>query len=323
MAVAEVDLGTTASVGIALTSGDDDDAESLLRAADLAMYLAKGSGKGRCAVFEPRMQTAAVTRMALTRDLRRALREERLELAYQPIVDLATGEVTAVEALARWNDPQRGPVPPSEFVSLAEETGDIRELGAWVLRTACAQLLDWSRRGASPDLAVCVNVSTRQLGPGVLLPVLDECLAAGVDPSRLVLEITETALASDSSAAERTLRAVRERGVVLAVDDFGTGYSSLGRLRSAPVSRLKVDRSFVHEIRGDGRDVPIVDAALAMAAGLGLHVVAEGVETPEQLDYLRLRGCPEAQGYLLSRPLPAEQVLPLLLGTRPWSAHLG
>jgi diguanylate cyclase (GGDEF)-like protein len=310
------DLGTSASVGIALASGDHSSADSLLRAADLAMYLAKERGKGRCAVFEQHLQTAAVRRMALTRDLRRALRRDGLSLAYQPIVDLATGQVTAVEALARWDDPLHGPVSPAEFVPLAEQTGEIDELGAWVLRSACRQLAEWDAAGVAPDLAMCVNVSSRQLERGTLLDVVDASLTDGLDPARLVLEITETALAQDGGTAERTLHQLHARGIGLAVDDFGTGYSSLSRLRSAPVSSIKVDRTFVHEIDERTLDLPLVDATLALAVGLGLGVVAEGVETPAQLDYLRRAGCPHAQGYLLARPGPAEDLLPLLLERR-------
>jgi diguanylate cyclase len=317
LTVAGADLGTSASIGIALTARAGDTAESLLSAADLAMYVAKQQGKGRCAVFEQQMQTAAVRRMGLTRDLRRALRGERLSLAFQPIVELATGRVTAVEALARWNDNVRGPVSPAEFVRLAEENGDIDLLGAWVLRTAARQLREWDAAGA-PALSMCVNVSPRQLERGSLLPLVDACLAEGLAASRLVLEITETGLMEDSAVAQQTLRDLRRRGVNLAVDDFGTGWSSLGRLRSAPVGRVKIDRSFVAEISDPGVDVPIVDAILALASGLGLGVVAEGVETPEQLDYLRRRGCAEAQGYLLARPLPADELLPALTGEAPW-----
>ena len=319
VSVDDVDVGTTASIGIALTTDVEPTADSLLRAADLAMYLAKERGKGRCARFERHMQAAAVQRLALIRDLRRAVRDDALTLAYQPVVDLRTGEVSSVEALLRWDDPARGPVPPGRFVPLAEETGDITEIGGWVLRRACRQLREWDEAGVPRSVAMSVNVSTRQLERAGLLAVLDECLADGVDPSRLVLEITETALAGDSAAAERTLEQVRRRGVEIAVDDFGTGYSSLSRLRSAPVSRLKIDKSFVAEI-GDGPSAPLVDATLAMAAGLRLGVVAEGVETAGQLRYLRALGCPEAQGFLLARPMPPAGVLPLLLGDRPWRA---
>jgi diguanylate cyclase (GGDEF)-like protein len=312
-------LMTTASVGVALSDRDDAGSADLLRAADLAMYLAKEQGKGGYAVFEPHLRTAAVERLDMTRELRRALVESGLHLAFQPVVDLGTGAMTGVEALVRWDHPQRGSIPPSDFVELAEQTGDIGALGAWVLRTACGQLLEWDAAGGDGTLGLCVNVSTRQLERPGLVETVDACLAAGLGAGRLVLEITETALSHDGVAATAALRRLRERGVTLAVDDFGTGYSSLGRLRSAPVTLLKVDRTFISEIDPSGRDVPIVDATLAMAAGLGLGVVAEGVETREQLEYLRRHGCPQAQGYLLSPPLTPAAVLALLRGPLPWA----
>jgi EAL domain-containing protein (putative c-di-GMP-specific phosphodiesterase class I)/GGDEF domain-containing protein len=212
---------------------------------------------------------------------------------------------------------------PSEFVALAEQTGDVVALGTWVLHEACAQLLRWDALAGDRSLVLSVNVSTRQLERPGLLEAVDACLASGVEVDRLVLEITETALVVDSATATRTLHELRLRGVRLAVDDFGTGYSSLARLRSAPVSRLKVDRAFVSEIGDDARgaphDVPVVDATLAMARGLGLGVVAEGVETLAQLDYLRRAQCPEAQGYLLAAPMAPADVVPLLRGQLPWA----
>lgn len=316
-------LTTTASAGIALGDGRDPDNGDLLRAADLAMYLAKQRGKGGYAVFEPHLRAAAVERLDMTRELRRALVEQGLHLAFQPVVDLSTGAMTAVEALVRWDSPHRGSVPSSEFIGLAEQTGDIGALGAWVLRTACEQLVAWDAAAGDGTLRLCVNVSTRQLERPGLLETVDACLAGGLAGSRLVLEITETALTHDSVAALATLRQLRERGVRLAVDDFGTGYSSLKRLRSAPVTLLKVDRTFVGEIGPGLADVPIVDATLAMARGLGLGVVAEGVETTAQLEYLRRRGCPEAQGHLLAEPLTPDAVLALLRGPPPWARLFG
>jgi diguanylate cyclase (GGDEF)-like protein len=316
------ELEVTASVGIAMGRARDETPEGLLKAADLAMYLAKERGHGRYAFFEPQLQEAALNRLGLLSDLRKAIRSDALSLAYQPIVDLGTGAMTGLEVLVRWEDPERGPVPPSEFIPLAEETGLILPLGEWVLREASAQLLLWDAEGGSPSLKLSINVSTRQLERGQLLTVLDECLAGGLAPHRLVLEITETALTLDTVAARETLDAIRERGVHLAVDDFGIGYSSLAMLRSAPVSRLKIDREFVSEIAAGDADVPIVDATMAMARGLGLAVVAEGVETSIQLAYLRDAGCPEAQGFLLARPMAAADVGPLVTGSRPWAEVL-
>ena len=311
-------LETSASIGITLSGSVTDAPEQLLRAADLAMYLAKQRGKGRCAQFEPHMQLAALDRLALESDLRKVVHDGGLSLAYQPIVSLVTGALAGVEALVRWTDPVRGPVSPVEFIPVAEESGLVVPLGAWVLKAACAQLASWLQAGA--DLTMSVNVSTRQLERSGLLEAVDECLAAGLEPGRLVLEITETALTGDAAVAAETLLALRERGVQVAVDDFGTGYSSLDRLRTAPIDRLKVDRSFIAEIHHLDDSAPVVDATLMLSRGFGLDAVAEGVETTVQLAYLTKAGCAYAQGFLLSRPLPAEQV-PVLSGdVLPWAA---
>ncbi len=317
-----VDVTPSVSVGIAL-SGDFADGNELLRGADLAMYQAKKRGKSGFAVFEPHMQLAAQERLSLENDLRRAIRNDDLFLAYQPIVDLATGALQGVEALARWRHPVRGPVSPAEFVPVAEETGLVVPLGEWVLRDAVAQMGAWDAQHREHPLSVSVNVSTRQLErPAELLAVLDDLLERGLDARRLVLEITETALSLDDGALLRALHALRQRGVRLAVDDFGTGYSSLGRLRAAPVHRIKIDRSFVSEISASGASAPIIDGTLAIARGLGLDVVAEGIETEEQLQHLRERGCTAGQGYLLARPLDPEGVSGLLSGEPPWASYL-
>jgi diguanylate cyclase (GGDEF)-like protein/PAS domain S-box-containing protein len=323
-AVAEIDgteLETTGSIGVASSSREQGSVTALLKAADLAMYLAKSQGKGRSARFEPHMQDVASERLALEADLRKAVRGNKLAVVYQPVVDLDTGKVNGVEALVRWTHFQRGPVSPAQFIPIAEEAGLIGEIGEFVLREASAQLLSWDAQGGDARLKVNVNVSTRQLERGALLPTLDDSLASGVDPARLVLEITETALTVDGAATTETLNAIRDRGVHLAVDDFGTGYSSLSRLRSAPVSWLKIDRSFVKEIADAHVDVPIVEATMAMARGLGLGIVAEGVETEEQLAYLRGNRCPEAQGFLFSPPVAPDKVLEFMTAVPPW-AHL-
>ncbi len=312
-------IEASGSVGIALSGSSTDAPEQLLRAADLAMYLAKGRGKGRYALFKPEMQRAALGRRALESDLREAVRNCALGLVYQPILDLSTGRLSGVEALVRWDDAQRGPVPPAEFIPVAEQTGLVVPLGAWVLEQACDQLLRWDRDGGDPALTMSVNISTRQLERPGLLEVVDACILAGLQPSRLILEITETALTGDAAAALTTLTDLRARGVRIAVDDFGIGYSSLDRLRSAPICRLKIDKVFVGEITGDGAHVPIVDATLTMGRGLWLDVVAEGVETAVQLDYLRSAGCPYAQGFLLARPMLAEDVPFRPLDPWPWA----
>ncbi|MCW2715807.1 MAG: GGDEF-domain containing protein [Frankiales bacterium] len=314
-------IEVSASIGIALSASSADAPEQLLRAADLAMYLAKSLGKGRYAVFKPEMQRAALGRRALESDLRDAVRQQLLGVVYQPILDLRTGLLSGVEALARWTDAERGPVPPSAFIPVAEQSGLVVPLGAWVVEQACEQLHLWDAAGGNPRLTMSVNVSTRQLERPGLLDVVDRCLATGLDPRRLILEITETALTGDAATALTTLIALRRRGVQVAVDDFGIGYSSLDRLRSAPICRLKIDKVFVGEINHHAAHVPIVDATLTMGRGLWLDVVAEGVETTEQLEYLREAQCPYAQGFLLARPLEAADV-PFRPGDPlPWARY--
>jgi diguanylate cyclase (GGDEF)-like protein len=319
--VAGTELRTTASIGTATAGGECSTPRELLQAADLAMYVAKSGGKSGVFAYQEHMRGEAQTRLAVETDLRDAIGNDGLHLQYQPIVELASGRMSAAEALVRWSHPERGPVPPVEFIPIAEQCGLIVPLGEWVLQEACAQLLRWDALGGDESFRVTVNVSTRQLERPGLLDVLDRCLGAGVHPSRLVLEVTETALTMDSTAAMETMHAIRARGVQLAVDDFGTGYSSLSRLRSAPVSRIKVDRSFVSEITHADADVPIVEATMAMARGLGMGVIAEGVETQEQLDYLLKQGCPEAQGYLLSRPVDANTLF-TCMSAPSWAAVL-
>ena len=316
--LAGAELETTASIGIALSNSEAASAGQMLKEADLAMYRAKTSGKGRYVLFDPTLQHDASQRLSLQSDLRRAVLAQELSLVYQPVVELSGGTMTEVEALVRWTHLGRGDVSPAEFIPIAEETGLVITLGNWVLRTACAQLLAWDSTGGDPRLGLAVNVSTKQLERPGLLSTLDDCLARGLDPTRLTLEITETAFTVDNETADATMQAVRDRGVNLAIDDFGTGYSSLARLRSSPVGRLKIDRSFIDEIQYADSHVPIVEATLTMAQGLGFGLVAEGVETPAQLSYLRNSGCPAVQGFLLSRPLPPSAILALMSGPRPW-----
>ena len=322
MLLSEVEVSVSVSIGIAC--GDEvRDGLNLLGAADMAMYAAKQRGKAGIATFEPQMHDAADEQLALEIDLRRAVRNQELFLAYQPIVDLKTGALAGVEALVRWNDATRGPVSPELYIPIAERTGLIVALGTWVLRESIAQLHRWDQQAPRSPLVMNVNVSTRQLERPGLLAVIDELISDGLDPARLVLEITETALTLDGEAAAKTLHQLRTRGVRMAVDDFGTGYSSLSRLQAAPVSQLKIDRSFVSEITTATCLVPIIHATVAMADGLGLGVIAEGVETTVQLQYLRQLGCAHAQGYLLARPQDADAITESLTGPAPWAAVLG
>ncbi len=320
--IGETWLAVSASIGIAM-SDSAEDVTNLLGAADFAMYVAKQRGKAGIAMFEPSMQQVAQDRLSLETDLRRAVRNQELHLVYQPVVDLKTGALAGVEALVRWHDDVRGDVSPAEFIPIAEQTGLILPLGEWVLREAVSQLQRWNQQTPGTALVVNVNVSTRQLERRGLLTTVDDLLAHGLDPAQLVLEITETALGHDDDAATETLYALHDRGIRLAVDDFGTGYSSLSRLRAAPVSQLKIDRSFVNEIVSADADVPIIDATVAMSEGLGLGVIAEGIETHAQLHYLRKLGCRHAQGYLLARPLEANSISRMLTGNLPWSHLFG
>ncbi len=293
----------TASIGI--VHGDIGAvAEEMLRDSDVAMYRAKERGRSRIEIFDHAMRQRMLDRLEMERDLRTAIASEQLRLHYQPIVRLADGEVVAVEALLRWERPGRGPVGPVEFIPVAEESGLILPLGQWVLGEACTQLAAW-RAGGRPALRVSVNLSARQFGDPDLVQVVAGALAAaGLSGDALCLEITESVLMEEAEATVETLRALKALGVRLSVDDFGTGYSSLGYLKRFPVDVLKVDRSFVNGLADDPEDEAIVAAVIGLAQALKLEVVAEGVETPDQLRKLRELGCDAVQGYLCGRPCP-------------------
>ena len=305
---------TEGSVGVAVGSPSMLSAEELLRNADLAMYVAKSRGKGVYEVFEREMHIAALERVELEAELRDALRRHELSLHYQPVVELPGGRISGAEALARWQHDERGMISPAEFVPLAEESGLVVELGRWVLGEACRQARRFQLAyPTEPPFTMAVNVAARQLASPWLVDEVRKALVESHLPaSSLVLEITEGALMKDAASIIPTLEALKALGVRLAIDDFGTGWSSLSRLRSFPVDKLKIDRSFVSEITSSADDAPIVAAIVAMAHSLQLTTVAEGVETAEQLTCLYQRGCEEVQGYLLSRPLPADQLLALL-----------
>jgi EAL domain-containing protein (putative c-di-GMP-specific phosphodiesterase class I) len=258
------------------------------------------------------MNETAQKRLTVERLLRRALAEGELSLWYQPQWHLRSGEVTGMEALLRWISPELGPIPPLEFIPVAEETGLIIPIGEWVLRTACAQAKRWHDAGCVP-LRMAVNVSVHQfVHPGFPDLVGRALRDSGLDPAALELEITESVLMKDEDHAVDTLRALKALGVSLALDDFGTGYSSLGRLRTFPIDRLKIDRSFIQAISADGDDRAIAAAVIAMADNMRLRVTAEGVETDGQLEYLRHNHCEEIQGFFISRPLPTDEALAFL-----------
>ncbi len=302
----------SASIGVTVTQAHHTSAEELLREADIALYQAKAGGKARAVLFEAGMNEQALKRLELETDLRHALERGELELRYQPEVDLASGRVTAVEALVRWQHPRHGLLRPDAFVPLAEESGLILPLGMQVLRAACRQARTWMETLAEPPM-VSVNLSARELShPSLVADVRAILVETGLDPSLLRLEITETAAMQDTEATTGTLAALRALGVRIAIDDFGTGYSSLSYLRRLPVDTLKVDRSFVTAIDHDSDAVTILQAITALGRALGLEVTAEGVETEAQRERVRVAGCTSAQGYYFAQPLTAEAVTCLL-----------
>ncbi|MDQ3631830.1 MAG: EAL domain-containing protein, partial [Actinomycetota bacterium] len=298
-----------ASVGITISDGGlSRGPAELLRDADTAMYAAKRAGKGRYELFESDMHEAVVARTDLVRDLRCAVARRQLRLLYQPQIDLPSGRMTGVEALVRWEHPDRGLLTPDRFIPLAESTGLIVAIDDWVLREACGQLRAWDDAGL-PPLNVAVNVSARRL----VSADLPACVAAalretGVAARRLEIEITETVAVDQDDAAVSAITSVRELGVRVAIDDFGMGHSALSRLQTFPVDALKIDRSFVAPLSEGSARGSIADAMIAMGQSLGLHVIAEGVETHEHLTALRTLGCGSAQGYLFSRPVPAREI---------------
>ncbi len=307
---ARVRLG--ASAGIAVRHGDES-ADELVRNADLAMYAAKAGGKDCYEPYQPHMHPAALARMELIEALRSPAIFDQLVLHYQPIIETVSGDITGVEALVRWQHPQRGLVPPTDFISLAESTGAIVSMGRWVLRTACAQLRQWQEEHPSArPLTIAVNVSPAQLRPGLPDEVSAVLAEAGLRPERLTLEITETLLAEGDPQALACLQDLARRGMHLSVDDFGTGYSSLSRLHSFPIRELKIDKSFVSEMATGASATALVVSIISLAHGMGLQVVAEGVEHEEEFRMLQRHGCEHAQGFHLGRPMSAAAISELL-----------
>jgi diguanylate cyclase (GGDEF)-like protein len=313
--VAGQELFVTASIGV--TVGGAGDREALLREADVAMYRAKSNGKAQFEVFDTSMGDEIDERVALITDFRHALDRDEFVLHYQPIIDLDTGEITAVEALVRWAHPARGLIPPLQFIPIAEQTGLIVPLGQWVLTEACRQVADWQEATGLP-LGLSVNVSPRQLKHAELVPDFKRAIAeTGFDPRLLRLELTETVVAQNVESMLDTLLGLEELGVQLVIDDFGVEYSSLIYLKRLPVQGLKLDRAFVEGMESDASDAAIVGATIDVAAALGLTVTAEGVENAEQVAVLRSLGCHLAQGYYFAKPLPPKQLLEFLAATPP------
>ena len=306
----QVVIGT--SIGIALAPLDGLDTDQLIKNADMALYRAKADGRGVFRFFEPEMDAKMQARRTLEIDLRKALAEGEFELFYQPLVNLASNEVSGFEALLRWNHPTRGLVPPSEFIPIAEEMGLIVPLGERILRQACAEAAGWP-----DDIKVAVNLSPVQFKSKTLALAVTSALASsGLPPHRLELEITESVLLQDNETTLTTLHQLRQLGVRISMDDFGTGYSSLSYLRSFPFDKIKIDQSFVRDLSGKEDSLAIIRAVAGLGRNLGMATTAEGVETREQLGYLRQEGCTEVQGYLFSRPLPARNIIPLLESVR-------
>jgi diguanylate cyclase (GGDEF)-like protein len=301
-------LNIGVSIGIAFAPNDGEDPDQLLKNADMALYRAKEDGRGTYRFFEPGMDARAQARRVLEIDLRAALTRDEFEVHYQPIHDLNTDQITAFEALIRWNHPLRGMISPMDFIPLAEETGLITQLGDWILRKACMDAAAWSR-----EVRVAVNLSPVQFrNSNLVQSVISALAASGLAPERLELEITESVLLQDSEATLAALHKLRSFGVKISMDDFGTGYSSLSYLRSFPFDKIKIDRSFVHELATREDSMAIVRAVTGLGKSLGISIVAEGVETNEQLGLLRTEGCTEVQGFLFSRPRPAQDVEAML-----------
>jgi diguanylate cyclase (GGDEF)-like protein len=297
-----------ASIGIAVASPDKHDPERLLKSADLAMYRAKADGRGTYRFFEPEMDARAQARRLMEVDLRRASIETAFELYYQPIIDLKRNRVTSLEALIRWRHPQRGFIPPEEFIPLAEEIGVIGPLGEWVLRQACVDAVKWPE-----NVRVAVNLSPVQFKHGGLLSAVADALAtSGLPASRLDLEITESVLLEKTDVNLATLNQLNDLGVRISMDDFGTGYSSLSYLRSFRFDKIKIDRSFVRDLAKNSDSLAIVRAIADLGTSFGMTIIAEGVETEDQLKHVELEGCTEVQGFLFSAPRPASEI-PLII----------
>jgi len=298
-----------ASIGIAVGPGDGLRPDRLLRNADLALYRAKGEGRGTFRFFEPAMDLQMQTRRIMEQDLRKALPDGEFELYYQPVINLASNAISGFEALIRWNHPQKGLVAPAAFIPLAEEIGFIVPMGEWVIRQACATAAQWPG-----DLHVAVNISAVQFrNPGLMQVIVGALAASGLQPTRLEIEITETVLLQNKETTLAVLHQLRSLGVRIAMDDFGTGYSSLTYLQCFPFDKIKIDRSFVKDITENTGSLNIVRAVAALANGMGMTATAEGVETEEQLDRITSEGCTEMQGYLFSKPLPAAEIERLFL----------
>jgi diguanylate cyclase (GGDEF)-like protein/PAS domain S-box-containing protein len=316
------ELRLSASIGVALVEpGEEGDAQHLIEDADAAMYRAKERGGARTELFDSAMRDNAVQALQIEQELQQALEQGHLRLHFQPGVDLSSGQIVGAEALVRWQHPTRGLIMPDRFLKVAEETGLIVPLGAWVIGEACGKLAEWQSHPETAKLHLSLNLSARELThPDVVGTVLDCVRASGIDPSFLTIEVTESTAMADGDGGFRALRDLSDEGLQVAIDDFGTGYSSLEQLRRMPVDIVKVDRSFISGMSDDSTDHALVAAVVGMGRALNLAVVAEGIETPAQAEALRELGCHIGQGYLFAKPLSAEALEELLAHGVPTAA---
>jgi EAL domain-containing protein (putative c-di-GMP-specific phosphodiesterase class I) len=306
-------LVVTTSIGITIVPQDGTDPNSLMKNADLAMYRAKDHGRNTYHFYSEEMNTNAIKRLRTEYELRRALERNEFVLHYQPKVRLADQQIVGVECLIRWEHPERGLLAPYEFIEVAEETGAIVDMGTWIIQEACRTGQELSEQ-AKRNFQIAVNISPRQFrDPNLVATIRRNLRESGLNPSTLELEITETMLMGDVEAANTTVRQLHELGVRMAIDDFGTGYSSLNYLKKFPINTVKVDRSFIMDIPESADDKAITSAVIAMAHRLNMEVVAEGVETHEQLNFLLEHDCEYAQGFLFAKPLSLDNLRPMIL----------
>ncbi|MBE9105231.1 bifunctional diguanylate cyclase/phosphodiesterase [Nostoc cf. edaphicum LEGE 07299] len=306
----------TASIGITINGiNERNSIDQLLQQAHIALYQAKQQGRSKYQFYSPEINAQLQERITLENELHRALERNEMLVYYQPLIDLHSGQITAMEALVRWQHPTLGLVSPAKFIPIAEANGLILPIGEWVLRTACAQNRAWQLAGFNP-IRISVNLSARQFELPNLVEVVSQILEeTGLQVSYLELEVTESFLMADMERSVKTLKQLRELGIWLALDDFGTGYSSLNYLKRFPVNMLKIDRSFVQDVTSNPDSAAVTNAIIALAKSLRLNITAEGVETQEQLDYLKMQGCDEGQGYYFSCPVPADIITPMLQKT--------
>ncbi|MGQ9581618.1 MAG: EAL domain-containing protein [Armatimonadota bacterium] len=310
--VDEKEFYVTTSLGISIFPDHGQDVETLVRSADTAMYKAKDTGRNTYSFYTPELHNKISEKMSLEHDLRLALQRNELTLHFQPRVDISNGSIAAVEALVRWHHPDLGLLSPSQFISVAEDTGLIIPLTKWVLHASCQQIAQWKKKLTRPP-HVSVNISASDLHKSDLIETVSQALhVTGTNPSYLELELTETALIQSAEQAATVLGALKELGVSIVIDDFGTGYSSLNNLKKLPIDVVKIDISFIRDITTNADDAALCGAIIAMAHSLKLRVVAEGVETLEQLQFLEDLGCDEIQGYLVAHPVPAEELIDML-----------